>query len=122
MIELTLDPDSGVAPYRQIAEQVRAGIRLGELAPGERLPTADEVVEQLGINHNTVIKAYRELRYDGLVTPCPGHGTFVMPTVEVHAATGRLRDRFARCIEAARNEGLDDGSIRALVYRTMSVR
>jgi GntR family transcriptional regulator len=43
---------------------------MGLLGPGDQLPTAKDVVAQLGINLNTVLKAYRELERDGLVAPC----------------------------------------------------
>ena len=52
-------------------------LRLGLLEPGDRLPTAAEVVADLAINPNTVLKAYRELERDGLVSARPGVGTFV---------------------------------------------
>ncbi len=61
MIEFQLDPASGVATYLQLAQQVRDALRLGLLEPGDRLPTAQQVVAKLVINPNTVLKACREL-------------------------------------------------------------
>src|ERR1700722_12016269 len=81
MIEFQLDPVSGVATYLQLAQQVRDALRLGLLEPGERLPTAQQVVAQLAINPNTVLKAYRDLERDGLVRGRPGLGTFVVRTL-----------------------------------------
>ena len=63
---------------RRGPHQVRQALRLGLLRPGDQLPTAKEVVAQLGINPNTVLKAYRELEREGLVEPRPGLGTFVL--------------------------------------------
>ena len=67
MIEFQLDPASGVATYLQLAQQVRDALRLGLLEPGDRLPTAQQVVARLAINPNTVLKAYRDLEREGLV-------------------------------------------------------
>ena len=77
MIEFRIDPRSGVAPYRQLVQQVRQALRLGLLSEGDRLPTVKEVVAQVAINPNTVLKAYRELEHEGLATGRPGLGTFV---------------------------------------------
>ena len=66
IIEFQLDPASGVATYLQLAQQVRDALRLGLLEPGDRLPTAQQVVARLAINPNTVLKAYRDLEREGL--------------------------------------------------------
>ena len=67
MIEFHLDSRSGVSPYLQIVQQVRHALRLGLLSDGDQLPTVKDVVGQLAINPNTVLKAYRELEHAGLV-------------------------------------------------------
>ena len=50
-----------------MVQQVRQALRLGLLREGDQLPTVKDVVGQLAINPNTVLKAYRELEHDGLV-------------------------------------------------------
>ncbi|MFI8361673.1 GntR family transcriptional regulator [Streptomyces sp. NPDC085612] len=50
-----------MATYLQIVHQTKQALRLGLLKPGDRLPTAREVVEVTAVNPNTVLKAYREL-------------------------------------------------------------
>ena len=72
MIEFHLDGRSGVSPYLQLVQQVRRALRLGLLSEGDQLPTVKDVVGQLAINPNTVLKAYRELEHDGLVAARPG--------------------------------------------------
>ena len=67
MIEFHLDSRSGVAPYMQLIHQVRHALRLGLLDQGDQLPTVKDVAAGLAINPNTVLKAYRELEYQGLV-------------------------------------------------------
>src|SRR5450755_757369 len=77
MIEFRLDARSGVAPYLQLVHQVRQALRLGMLREGDQLPTVKQVVAQVAMNPNTVLKAYRELEHEGLVAARPGLGTFV---------------------------------------------
>ena len=74
VIEFRIDPGSGVAPYRQLVQQVRQALRLGLLQEGDQLPTVKEVVGQVAINPNTVLKAYRELEHEGLAEGRPGSG------------------------------------------------
>ena len=116
MIEFHLDSRSGVSPYLQIVQQVRQALRVGMLREGDQLPTVKEVVGQLAINPNTVLKAYRELEHEGLASARPGVGTFVTGSLgaESIAAQGPLRQALQRWIVKARRAGLDDESIEAL--------
>jgi len=116
VIEFHLDARSGVSPYRQIVDQVRRAMRLGVLDEGDQLPTVKEVVGQLAINPNTVLKAYKELEHAGLVAPRPGVGTFVTATLRDGslAAHGPLRRELVRWFAKARQAGLDEESIEAL--------
>ena len=116
MIEFHLDARSGVSPYRQIVDQVRRALRLGLLDEGDQLPTVKEVVGQLAINPNTVLKAYKELEHTGLVAARPGVGTFVTATLRDAslAAHAPLRRDLIRWLGKARRAGLDEESIEAL--------
>jgi GntR family transcriptional regulator len=120
MIEFHLDGRSGVSPYQQIVQQVRNALRLGMLREGDKLPTVKDVVAQLAINPNTVLKAYRELEHEGLVAAKPGVGTFVTKTLAdtTLAAHGPLRQDLRRWLAKARRAGLDDESIEALFQTT----
>lgn len=120
MIEFHLDARSGVAPYLQLIHQVRHALRLDLLREGDRLPTVKEVSAGLAINPNTVLKAYRELEYQGLVAARPGVGTFVTGTLSGAslAAHAPLRRDLRRWLDKARRAGLDDESIEALFLST----
>ncbi|WP_197093744.1 GntR family transcriptional regulator [Nonomuraea sp. SBT364] len=120
VIEFYLDAKSGLAPYQQLVQQVRRALRLGLLREGDQLPTLKEVVAQLAINANTVLKAYRELEHEGLVAARPGVGTFVTATLADTslAAHGPLRLELRRWLAKARRAGLDDESIEALFMTT----
>ncbi|GAA3833037.1 GntR family transcriptional regulator [Streptomyces phyllanthi] len=91
MVEYRIDRRSGVATYVQIVQQTKQALRLGLLEPGDRLPTAREVVEATAINPNTVLKAYRELEREGLVEARRGLGTFVRKSLGSAPADSPLR-------------------------------
>lgn len=119
MIEFHLDPGSGVATYLQLVQQVQQALRLGLLEPGDQLPTAQQVVGQLAINPNTVLKAYRDLEREGLVRARPGQGTFVIGTLPRTdpATQARLLASIGDWIRSARSAGLGPDDIEA-VYRS----
>lgn len=116
VIEFRLDRGSGVATYLQLVHQVRHALRLGVLRPGDRLPTAKDVVAKLAINPNTVLKAYRELEREGLVAAQPGLGTFVRRSLgkASPADTTRLRRQLADWVREGRAVDLDQEDLQAL--------
>lgn len=120
MIAFRIDPDSGLPPYWQLVRQVRHALRLGLLTEGDRLPTVKQAATRLGINQNTVLKAYRELEYSGLVSGRSGVGTFIQVTLAdaALAAHGPLREQLHCWLAAARDAGLDEESIEALIEVT----
>jgi DNA-binding transcriptional regulator YhcF (GntR family) len=77
IFEFVLDLHTGVPVYRQLVDQVRAGIASGTLAAGDQLPTVRQLAVDLAINPNTVMRAYRELELGGLLETHQGTGTFV---------------------------------------------
>ncbi len=92
------------------------------LHPEDQLPTAREVVEQLAINPNTVLKAYRELERDGLVEGRPGQGTFVRQGVAGPSLgpESPLRGALAQWVRDARAVGLDEDAIRSLLAEALA--
>ena len=72
-----LDSGSGVPVYRQLIDQVQAGLASGTLAAGDQLPTVRQVAVDLAINPNTVLRAYRELEIRGTLDSQQGTGTFI---------------------------------------------
>ncbi|MGH3621411.1 MAG: GntR family transcriptional regulator [Sciscionella sp.] len=117
MIEFRIDRRSGVATYLQLVHQVEQALRLGLLMPGDRLPTAKEVVAATAINPNTVLKAYRELEREGLVEPRPGLGTFVRRSLAMPstAENSPLRGELAGWMGRAHAAGLQRADVEALV-------
>ena len=121
MIEFRLNERSGVPTYLQLVQQVRQAVRLGVLQPGDQLPTVKEVVGRLAINPNTVLKAYRELDHEGLVEARRGQGTFVSRSLEPTAPAeyAALQPALLRWIEQARDAGLDEDDVAALLAATL---
>ncbi|MET7422520.1 GntR family transcriptional regulator [Dactylosporangium sp. NPDC005555] len=117
MINFHIDRSSSVPAYAQLVRQVREGLRIGTLQPGDQLPTVRSVVTSCTINPTTVLKAYRELELSGLVEARQGAGTFVSGTLG-HAdphVMARLRTGLARWLGQARDAGLEDEDVQALI-------
>jgi len=115
-IQYRLDPASGVPTYLQLVQQVEHALRLGYLQPGDQLPKVRDVVADLAINPNTVLKAYKELETKGLAVGRPGLGTFVQATltqVALPELTG-LRRSLLGWLASAEETGLDEDGIVAL--------
>ena len=93
MISFRVDSRSGVPPYLQIVQQVRQALRMGLLGAGDQLPTVREVVAEVAVNPNTVLKAYRDLEREGLVEARVGQGTFVLRLAGRSAADHALAAR-----------------------------
>ena len=72
-----INPDSNISVYIQLENLIRFGIASGTLAPNDQLPPARDLADRLGINMNTVSKAYRDLVVMGLLTTKRGLGVFI---------------------------------------------
>jgi len=117
LIEYRIDRRSGVSPYMQIVQQTRQAVRLGWLVPGDKLPTAREVVTATAINPNTVLKAYRELEREGLVDSRAGVGSFVRRTLGrlESSLESPLGDELRSWTRRARSAHLERADVEALV-------
>jgi GntR family transcriptional regulator len=125
LIRFRLDANSGVPAYRQIVDQVRHAVSLGRLRPGDQLPPVREVVTHITVNPNTVHRAYRDLEAEGLVRGEQGRGTFVLAGATA-ATTPKHREELQReltkWLDRARDVGMDDAGIVALISVTMRDR
>lgn len=110
-----VDPTSRTPLYEQLAASVRRELADGTLAAGTRLPSAREVAASLDINLHTVLRAYQELRDDGLVELRRGRGAVVTGTDP--GATARLTTLAATLAREARRLGVPAADLTALVER-----
>ena len=98
MFERRLHRDSSIGLYEQVAAEIRRAIAEGEAKPGERLPPARDIAAVLGVNTNTVLRALRELRDEGLVEFRRGRRITVAGTPEGSRVVERAHElvRYAR--------------------------
>jgi GntR family transcriptional regulator len=75
-----VNPGAAESPHRQIAETLRAQIRRGDWAPGERLPSIPALAQQFGVAKQTVQRSIDQLRVEGVLITKPGTGTYVRGT------------------------------------------
>jgi len=78
---LNVDEMSIVPVFEQIERQVQFAVASGRLKPTEKLPPVWETAKQLGVNVNTVRKAFRDLQVMGIVYTLRGQGTFISPGI-----------------------------------------
>jgi GntR family transcriptional regulator len=112
---LRLDFQTGQPAYLQIVRQLAQLAMAGRFEQGERLPTVRGLADQLGLNFNTVARAYRVLGRQGLISTQRGRGTYVMRRTPRSAAVRRraLIDLARRYIDDARGHMFSDAEITA---------
>ena len=93
-----VDRESAIDLHEQVAAEIRRAIAEGEARPGDRLPPAKDFAAVLKVNVNTVLRAFRELRDEGLLEFRRGRGVTVAGTPEQGALVARTRElvQFAR--------------------------
>src|SRR5580700_4098785 len=98
-----VDPYDSVPLNEQVAAQIRRALADGEAGPGERLPPARDLATVLGVNANTVLRALRQLRDEGLVEFRRGRGITVTGAAPSRSAViTRAKD----LLQLARRQGL----------------
>ena len=88
MIGVKIDRDEPTELYEQVAAEIRRAIAEGEATPGERLPPARDLAAVLEVNSNTVLRALRLLRDEGLLEFRRGRGITVAGSPERGAVEG----------------------------------
>jgi GntR family transcriptional regulator len=97
--------------FRQIAAQIRRAIASGAVGTGHRLPAARELAESLDVNLHTVLRAFGELRDEGLVEMRRGRGV----TVLGHKRQAVLHQNVQALAKEARRQGLTSAEVLKLV-------
>ena len=83
---ITLDPSSTSPIYEQIAASIRGSIAAGDIAGGAELPATRTLAKALGVNMHTVLRAYGELRDDGIIELRQGRSARVVSGTAAEAA------------------------------------
>jgi DNA-binding GntR family transcriptional regulator len=92
MLRVKIDRRDPTDLHEQVAAEIRRAIADGEAEPGERLPPARDLAAVLGVNTNTVLRALRVLRDEGLLEFRRGRGVTVAGTPERGELLARARD------------------------------
>jgi GntR family transcriptional regulator len=115
---IRVDPASPLPIFAQIAAAVRREVIDGRLTPGDRLPSAREVARSLDVNLHTVLRAYQELRDEGVVDLRRGRGAVVTGTQPT--ALVEVGDAVRALVRAATTAGLSRQETVSLVTKEWS--
>lgn len=102
----TLDYRSGLPIYEQLYQSVTRMSALGALESGESLPSVRALAQELGVNPNTVQKAYQMLERDGIIYSIPGKGSFISGS---NSALRQQQEIAQKSLEKAINAAADCG-------------
>ncbi len=95
MLRVKIDRLDPADLHAQVAAELRRAIAEGEAKPGDRLPPAKDLAAILGVNTNTVLRALRDLRDEGLLEFRRGRGITVTGTPEDGVLIARARELLA---------------------------
>lgn len=117
---LTIQLDSPLPLVDQIHTGIRQAIALGELTPGDALPTVRQLAADLGINLNTVARAYRQLETEGLVSTRRGRGSVVEAARETtreprESVRQRIGEQIRTVLADAHLAGLSAADVERLI-------
>jgi GntR family transcriptional regulator len=104
---IVLDHESGVPVYRQIGEAILAALARQQLRSDEQMPTIHQLARDLGVNPNTVARAYRDLEQSGHLVGERGRGTFPVeqPPAGKAGRASDLRKIAARALAECGRQG-----------------
>jgi GntR family transcriptional regulator len=111
MVTVKLDPDDPASLHDRVAAALRRAIADGEVGSGERLPPARDLAAVLQVNSNTVLRALRTLRDEGLLEFRRGRGITVVGTPQQSVLVTRAKE----LLELAREHGYQRSELIALL-------
>ncbi len=123
MLTLTIDRSGEEAVYEQIAHQLRRHVTSGELTPGASLPSVRQLAGDLGVNLNTVARAYRRLESEGFLVIRDRAGVQVAaPAEEVeHSTRDKLLDQMRVTLARLRQAGMATEELLQVMRREVLV-
>jgi len=111
LLTVNIDRDDPAHLHEQVAAEIRRSIAEGDAKPGDRLPPARHLAAVMGVNINTVLRALRALRDEGLLEMAPRRGIRVVGT----PAQSELRGKVAELVQLARKQGLTRDDLHKLI-------
>ncbi len=120
---IQIDLESSVPLEEQLCRAIREAMARGEVVPGDELPSSRQLGRDLGIHWNTVARAYRRLRDEGLLTIGRGRGVFARSREASDNGSpellGRIEERIKDLLTEARLGGLSLDRVDALVKQQL---
>lgn len=118
MILIRIDPYSRSPIYEQVIHRISELIMVGDLKNGDKLPSVRTLARDLGVNPNTVQKAYAELERRRIIYTVSGKGNFVGERdVVSRQVSDRLLEDLREAARAARNNAIPYQTVATLVER-----
>lgn len=117
---MRIDPNSSVPVFRQIVQEIQSAIASGVFREGESIPSARELSMRLGVNPNTIQKAFDELDSMGVIETRRGIGKFVRRgAVKDSAKRSRqeVLDVFRTGVQLAKSAGMTKNEVENLFKR-----
>lgn len=111
MLPVKVNRDDAADLHEQVSGQIRRAIANGEAGPGDRLPPAKDLAVVAGVNKNTVLRALRQLRDEGILEFRRGQGVTVAGTPDRSAVVDRARE----LVEFARAHGYRPDELARLI-------
>lgn len=123
MTRLRLNPLSGTPLYLQLVDHLKHAIATGAITAGEQLPSVRKMAEDLVINPNTVVRAYRDLESEGIVELRHGSGVFVRESVSARTELMKKAEPIIRtAVDRLEALDLDEVDIRRLMENELAQR
>lgn len=113
---LTLDYKSRLPIYEQLYRAITHMAAIGAIAPNEQLPSVRALAEELGVNPNTVQKAYQMLEHDEIIFSLPGKGSFLSST---NFAIEQERSRAIQALKKSVLNALDCGVAKDVILHAV---
>ncbi len=122
-MEIEIDMNNILPVYEQIVQQVTQGILRGTLPPGHSLPSIRQLASDLGLNHNTVARAYKLLESRHIIQTAGRRGTFVHKKAAQHIARNNNQNAqllLDELVTEFRAAGIAKSDIHALLHKQLN--
>lgn len=123
MTTIRLNPLSGTPLYLQLVEHLKHSIETGAIRAGDQLPSVRKMAEDLLINPNTVVRAYRDLDAEGILELRHGSGVFVRESVSARTDVMKKAAPIIRsAVDRLESLDLEEDDIRRLIENELALR
>jgi len=124
-MEIIINIDDPVPLFAQLIEQVKKAVLVGELRPGDALPSIRKLSADLDLNSKTVAKAFSLLERDSVIQTRGYRGTFIHPEAKKNSSVDLnawVLDELNKIIASFRESGVTDSEIRIAFGNAMNDR